>query len=128
MRTAPTFCLVHKPRAVIIALPRHIDKTLYRLIGASFGCRDRGVILDDEAAWIVGLDGGAAVAQPEEVPVVAVGRPWLPIFGPGAQYILCSLREERKLALEGGIPVCVVFHDQGSGEAAIDHFPGKVQV
>ena len=112
----PAVGLVHHPRRVVESLLVHAYEVPHGLVDASPGRGDRGVVFDDEPSRVVGFDGRAAVAEPEQVPVVAVRGPGgvTGLFGPGAEDVLARLREEIQLALQRGVPVCIIFHDQGA--------------
>lgn len=61
--------------AVVVALGCHVRTAFGHVEAAIYG-GDGRVVGDDEAAVFVGQHGDAAVAEEEDVPVVAVGRVW----------------------------------------------------
>ena len=63
---------------------------------------------------------GRTVAQPEDVPVVAVGTVGSLIEGDVSEES-CLVRECTELALKGDVPVGVVFDDQGCAVAFFDN-------
>lgn len=114
---------VHHPRGVLVH--RHVrhaaevDAVLRRGSG--------GVVPHQHAAGVAVLGLGGAVAQPDEIPAVTVGRERLGGFG-GVEEGLGAESDALQLSAEIDVPIGIIFHDQGAGEAFVDDLVGKVHV
>lgn len=114
IQTGPAVGSVHDPRGIIVV--RHIRD--FAQVEAMDPRGGGGVVFEDDAAR-VRFDGGeGAVAEPEEVPVVAVGGVW-DVVGRGVEEPLGAGGEVEELGPEGDVPVGVVFEDEGGGEAVV---------
>lgn len=60
----------------------------------------------------------AAVTEPDQIPIVTVGRD----VGPEGLWLkkACPVGDELELGLEAYVPVYVVFKDKGRGKALLD--------
>lgn len=114
---------VHHPRGILIHLHvRHAAK-----VDAVFGRGGGGVVLHQHAAGVAILGLGGAVAQPDEIPAVTVGGERLRGFG-GVEEGLGAESDTLELSAEIDVPVGVVLHDEGAGEAFVDDLMGEVHV
>ena len=105
----------------------HVGDVL--VVDPAFRRRDGGVVVDDEEMPVGRVGGDAAVAQPEEIPVVAVGRMWgVAVVFAVVEDELAALGELLELGLEGDVPVRVVFEDDGGGDAFADYTLCEVEV
>ena len=114
---------VHHPRRVLVHLhvwhAAEVDAVARRGGGA--------VVPHQHAAGVAVLGLGGTVAQPDEVPAVTVGRERLGGFG-GVEEGLGAESDALELSTEIDVPVGVVLHDQGGGEAFVDDLVGEVHV
>lgn len=96
-------------------------------VGAVVRRRDGGVIVDYKSLTVVVLAANAAMAEPEQIPAIAVRGMWLLGRGLGGQSAAAS-GKELQLRFEGDVPVCVVLEEQGCGNTASDNGLGEVQM
>lgn len=114
---------VHDPRRVLV----HLHVRYAAEIDAVFGRGGGGVVLHQHAAGIAVLGLGGAVAQPDEIPAVTVGGERLGGLG-GVEEGLRAESDALELGAEVDVPVGVIFHHQGGGEAFVDDLMGEVHM
>ena len=114
---------VHDPRGVLV----HLHVRYAAKVDAVLGRGGGGVVLHQHAAGVAVLRLGGAVAQPDEIPAVTVGRERLGGFG-SVEEGLGAESDALELGAEIDVPVGVVFHDQGGRKAFVDDFMGEIHV
>ena len=83
------------------------------------------VVLDEDAAVVAVVRLGGAVAEPDEVPVVAVGRGRGGVRGCGLEG-LGAEGDVFELGAEVDVPVCVVLEDEGGRLAVLEDPVGTI--
>lgn len=111
-------CAKDDARLVVVAFGGHVGKG--GDVEAAERWDDCGVVCDYETSLVFWHYVGAAVAEPDEVPPIAV-RGMRRRAGWGACHELTTLRKELELVFEGDVPIGVVFDYQGRSEFIRDY-------
>lgn len=98
---------------------RVVEHELRVVHGEVVGAGDGDVVFDKVGPRIIFGDGVVAEAEPEDVPVVAVGGVGA-CGGGGVEEVAGAFGEVEELGFDADIPVGVVFEDEGGGVAFFD--------
>lgn len=104
--------------ACCVGVVRHV-RYATQIKSVLHGC-GAGVVFKDDTPLVAGYRLGGAMAEPEEVPVVAVGGVWDGVDG-GTKEPLSAESVVEELGAEGCIPIGVVFEGKGGGEAVVNN-------
>ena len=116
--TKTVACLVDHSRVPIKAFFCGVQ-AFFEKVDTMFGEGDCIVILDYKAPLVAFLKCGGAVAEPDEVPLIAIGRP-RPLARLDTSDVLGTLRKEDKLIFQIHIPIGIIFHHKGGLEVLVD--------
>lgn len=105
-----SLCAKYDTSVVVVAFGSHVWEGCD--VEAAKKWSDCGVVFNHKPSLVIWHDVGAAVTEPDEIPVVTVrGMRFGACFR--ACHKLTTLREELELVFEGDVPIGVIFDYQG---------------